>query len=145
MEGLADLERRIAVALERIGQGIAELPLPGEAQDDADQVDVPALQAALASERKQRQLAQMRLDQQDVDITRLRQTVKSLRENLDKLTRSQAQMLPDAAVLDAALQAELQALRAERLSEMAEIETLIAELDPRLDPVTAQPEVPQDA
>lgn len=148
MEGLADLERRIAVALERIRQSIATLTPPEPAKAETPAVDLAALQAELDSERKQRLLAQVRLDQQDVDITRLRQTVKALRENIDKLTRTQTQMLPDVAALDAALRAEVQAMRAERLSEMAELETLMAELDPRLDPQSAHPaaqEVPHDA
>lgn len=76
------------------------------------------------------------LDVQGLDLVRLRKTVGTLRESLQSLRSSQVATLPDTAAINRALLAEVDAMRAERLSEMAELDEIIAELDPLLPPVT---------
>jgi hypothetical protein len=78
------------------------------------------------------------LDVQGLDLVRLRKTVGTLRESLQTLRTAQVATLPDTAAINRALLAEVDAMRAERQSEMAELDEIIAELDPLLQPVTTE-------
>lgn len=79
------------------------------------------------------------LDVQGLDLVRLRKTVGTLRESLQSLRSAQVATLPDTAAINRALLAEVDAMRAERQSELAELDEIIAELDPLLQPVTTPP------
>jgi ribosome recycling factor len=59
-------------------------------------------------------------------MRRMRKTVISLRENLRTLREGQG----DPQLLDKAMLAELDALRATRQSEIAEMDEILAELKP---------------
>lgn len=75
------------------------------------------------------------LDVQGLDLVRLRKTVGTLRESLQSLRSAQVATLPDTAAINRALLAEVDAMRAERQSEMAELDEIIAELDPLVPPM----------
>ncbi len=77
------------------------------------------------------------LDVQGLDLVRLRKTVGTLRESLQSLRAAQVATLPDTAAINRALLAEVDAMRAERQSEMVELDEIIAELDPMLPPLTS--------
>lgn len=162
MQNLTELERRITAALARIGDGISGLS--GGAPGHQD--EVARLQAELDAERKARAALQDRLDAladartvdgatagavadgrvesltrqldvQGIEMVRLRKTVGTLRENLRALRAAQVAGAADPAAINRAMQAELDAIRAERLSEMAELDEIIAELDPLIAPAAA--------
>ena len=154
MQGLAALERRISEALSRIDYGLTKLPAAGAATASPDEAELMALRAELAAERQARAALQAQLetrptggdaaqverltkllDSQGEDLMRLRKTVATLRDSLQALRGAQAAAMPDA--INRAMQAELEALQAERLSEMAELDGIIAELDP-LVPASAE-------
>lgn len=157
MQDLVELERRITDALNRIGAGVEALGAPsGAAEDDA----IARLQADLAAEREttaalRRELAaaqapapalplegdeaalrarieQMtrQLDVQGLEMHRMRKTMVQLRENLRGLRRAQAANLADPEQINRAMQAEIEAMRVARLSEVAELDEIITELTP---------------
>lgn len=163
MQDIAELERRISAALGRIGAGIeAMAPAPvGYAGDDA-----AALRAELAAERAANAelralLAQgaagtgaagaaaelearvermtRQLDVQGIEMVRLRKTVAALRENLRALRQLNSQNVGDAAAINRAMVVELDSIRVQRLSEVAELDEILAELEPLA--ATAQEEV----
>lgn len=162
MKDLAELERRISAALTRIGDGLAALPA-AVAEPAADQsAELEALRAELSAERAARAALQAQLDAgpatgddgakvtalqdqvdrltklldvQGLDLVRLRKTVGTLRESLQSLRSAQVATLPDTAAINRALLAEVDAMRAERQSEIAELDEIIAELDPLVQPV----------
>lgn len=177
MQTIAELERRISAALQRIGDGIeslaapqpapppAEAP-PAEAPKDeaaalADSAAIARLQSELEAERRQTdvlraQLSAARssqpappapvisdadaaariekmtkqLDVQGLELHRMRKTVVQLRENLRGMRRAQTANLADPDQINRAMAAELEAMRVTRLSEVAELDEIIAELDP---------------
>ena len=151
MSDLAEMERRLRAALERIGAGIDQLadqppvaaPPPGAADE------IARLQEMLAAERQARAEAEAerealrlppeggaeverlmrQVDAQSLDNQRLRASVASLREEVRRLSETMAQGVEDAALINHAMQAELEALRAQRASETTEMADILAELD----------------
>jgi len=161
MGEIAELERRITAALERIGAGIIRLPAAsaGAAGDES-----AALQAALAEEkaanaqlierfrtvkaREAQAVSELQarietltgqLDGQGQDLRRMRKAVIQLRETLRAMRAAQVASLPDPDLINKAMLAELEALRETRLGETSEMDAILAELTPLLQ------EVGQDA
>lgn len=158
MQDLAELERRISAALSRIGAGIDALPVAAaSAGGVADQgAEVAALRAELEAERAARAELQARLDAmpaqpatadggdlaervermtrqldvQGIEMVRLRKTVGALRENLRALRTLQQQGIADPAAVNRAMAVELDSIRVQRLSEVAELDEILAELEP---------------
>lgn len=168
MQTIAELERRISAALQRIGDGIeaiaAPSPLAGAtapaetAAEPAADAPIARLQAELEAERRQTevlraQLAAARtsapapvvtdaeaaariekmtqqLDVQGLELHRMRKTVVQLRENLRGMRRAQTANLADPEQINRAMAAELEAMRVTRLSEVAELDEVMAELAP---------------
>ena len=163
MAQIADLEQRIASAFARIAAGVealqaapvavAELP---SAPVDTGEVD--RLQAALDEEsmahaqlaerlkmlRDQDAKSQIalttevatltrQLDAQGLDVQRLSGTVAQLREELRRLREAAEQGMADPQLINRAMLAELEALRATRAVETTEMADIIAALTPILD------------
>lgn len=153
MQDLAELERRISAALARIGAGLDALPVAAPAGGD----EVAALRAELEAERAARADLQARfdamaarpavqgdaaelaervermtrqLDVQGIEMVRLRKTVGALRENLRALRTLQQQGMTDPAAVNRAMAVELDSIRVQRLSEVAELDEILAELEP---------------
>lgn len=72
------------------------------------------------------------LDVQGLELQRMRKTSVSLREQLRQLREAQAAGLPEPHLINKAMLAELDALRATRLTELAELDDIAAALDPHL-------------
>jgi hypothetical protein len=147
MSDIAELERRITAALERIGRGIergpgpAQPPAPGPvvpgadlavliAERDAARAEAQAARDESAQLQAAISLLTRQLDGHGLDMQRMRKTVIQLRETLRGLREAQAAALPDAGLINAALIAELEALRTERQADLIEMEAIIAELKP---------------
>lgn len=156
MKELAELERRINHALDRIAQGIERIPAAeGATVPAADGDEVAALQAALKAEKArtaqlaeklratpresggnatqlQRKIERLtgQLDVQGLELQRLKKTNAQLTETLRALRQATETGIADAGAINRALQAEVEALRAERLAEIAEMDEILAELKP---------------
>jgi hypothetical protein len=158
MQDLGELEQRLAVALDRIGAGIAGLR--ADATPAPDTLGNADLQMALDEERmlsaqlnerlravkeketETQSLASAKLDQMSVqldaqgaELKRMRNTNVQLREVLHILREAAAQGLSDPHLVNRAMLAELEALRATRLTEVAQMDEILAELAPLIEEV----------
>jgi len=139
MSEIAELERRITAALERIGRGMDNLSLRGpDPAPDADLVaerDAARAEALAATARAVECEAEVdrltaELDATGLDLQRLRKTAVQLRETLAALRERQAAGLADPVLLNAAMAAEIEALQQERRAERRELEAILAALQP---------------
>lgn len=153
MQDIAELERRISSALGRISSGLGALQAPAA----ADGADVARLRAELEAERAtsaglrarlearpavaptaatdpdlEARLDRMtrQLDVQGIELVRLRKTVAALRENLRALRQLNSQNVGDPAAINRAMVVELDSIRVQRLSEVAELDEILSELEP---------------
>ena len=157
MQNLTELEQRLATALDRIGTGLAALPAPAailspqitsdlqQALDDERMVSAQLNERLRAVKEKETeakaqhdakldQMSQL-LDSQGSELKRMRNTAVQLREVLRILREASAQGLSDPHLLNRAMLAELEALRATRQTEVAEMDEILAELAPLIEEV----------
>ncbi|MGY6549718.1 MAG: hypothetical protein ACXIU7_12055 [Roseinatronobacter sp.] len=151
MSILADLEMRLGHALDRIGRNAETLTVqpvqdPSEIAALRSQLDAEQARTAQLSEHlnalRQRQdgsfatlekrLARMteQLDVQSLEMLRLKKAnTKLIEANRQLRDGVEAQVIEPSAI-NRALVAELEALRAERAAEVAEMEDILGELKP---------------
>jgi hypothetical protein len=159
MQDITELEKRITAALERIGKGVDRLgrpcspavpPAQAAAGGDA------ALRAQLEEEKvadrpasgppSRRQGAEAKGDLQE-KLDRLTQelgregpgtcsgcaaSTPALREQLEALRTAAAAGVTEPHLINKAMATELEALRATRLTEIAEMDEILAALEPHL-------------
>ena len=150
-----DLKNRLSEALDRVATAVAKLPDPGAlaAQDE----ELETLRAKLAQERgrneelvarvqalkdrQESQVAQMEKDlkaaeAQDAEKSSVMQELKSrvdeLRDQVARLTEANRAMVGDAELVNTAMMAELDAMRASRRADAAEIDDILTDLQPHL-------------
>ncbi|WP_309668161.1 hypothetical protein [Tabrizicola sp.] len=156
MQNITDLEQRITSALERIGKGVDRL----DGAPRAKPVQTPAapdqaLRTQLEEEKTLTAQLQDRLralkdrdsqtglqekidrltqqlDVQGLELQRMRRTTAALREQLALLGQAQASGVTDPQLINKSMVVELDALRATRLTEMAEMDEILAALEPHL-------------
>lgn len=159
MGQIEELEQRIAAAFQRISDGVEALSARGAAAPALEDPDALArLEEELEAERltnaqlneRLRALSNDRsatetalrdeiaaltraLDEQGLDIQRLTSTVTSLREDLRRLREGAEGGVTDPALINRAMLAELEALRATRAAEAHEMADILAALGPVLD------------
>ncbi|MFC7703482.1 hypothetical protein ACFQXB_04660 [Plastorhodobacter daqingensis] len=153
MTDLAELEGRITMALDRIALGLEALPSVPASSGSAEQ-DLPVLQQALEAERDEsnrlaREIEDLRhhLAQQDGaseerarlaaqlevhgrEIQRLRRANGHVRQVIGRLRAALEARVSDPQLVNEAMAAELEALQAARSVDLAEIDEILAELDP---------------
>ncbi len=161
MQEISRLEQRITAALERIGKGVDRLAAAPPAPPPARPAPVPAapadaalraqleeekaltaqLQERLRSlkERESKGDLQQKLDKlthqldvQGLELQRMRRTNLALREQLAALRAAQDSGLTEPQQINKAMAAELDAFRALRLTEIAEMDEILAALEPHL-------------
>jgi hypothetical protein len=157
MQEIVELEGRITAALERIGKGVDRLA-QGARSGSAPAL-APAVEAALRAQLEEEKAlnAQLQeklraarerepkgdliekidrltrqLDVQGLELQRMRRSSAALRDQLSALRAAQAAGAADAHLINKAMAAELDALRAERLTDVAEIDEILAALDPHI-------------
>lgn len=158
MQEIAELERRITAALERIGQGVASLaaaPEPSELPPSMAEAELARLTEALDEERMANAQLNERLrvvrdkdagdkaaleahvadltaqlEAQSVDLNRLRRSAEQMTAEMADL-RDVAQMgVTEPEHINKAMLAELEALRSARTSEAEELAEIVAALNP---------------
>lgn len=162
MQDITELEKRITAALERIGKGMDRLaaqPRPASPSAPAPSGQAPAADAALraqleeekaltaqlqarlraAKEREAKGDLQEKLDRltQELDVKglelqRMRRVNASLREQLEALRTAAASGVTEPHLINKAMATELETLRATRLTEIAEMDEILAALEPHL-------------
>lgn len=154
MSDIAELERRITAALERIGTGVDGM---GAASAAADGNETEALREALEAEKvanaqleervsaiKEKQETtikdmESRIEtlttdaaKHEADAKKLLHVNAQLRESNDALRESNESGVGDAHLINKAMQTDLEALKATRKADLAELETIMAELKPMI-------------
>jgi hypothetical protein len=161
MQDIVELEKRITSALERIGKGVDRLasqprsagpaavsPTPAPAGDaglraqlEEEKALTAQLQARLraATARESKGDLQDKVDRltQELDVKglelqRMRRVNASLREQLEALRSAAASGTTEPHLINKAMATELEALRATRLTEIAEMDEILAALEPHL-------------
>ncbi len=156
MSDVAELERRLSAALERIARGVEQIGAP-EQPDGAPQgaAEIEQLRETLEAERsanaqlelrvvalteKQEKLvagleaevARLRgeLDARDSMIRQVKQVNQRLRESVRALRSEQPDGDAAARAIDQSMRAELDGLRLSRESDRAELDAILRELKP---------------
>lgn len=160
MDGVAEAEQRLAAALGRIGQAAERLgPAGGVMTPRQDHsAEVRRLTEALRGERaanadliekvrevRRRQDAEIRelqerlaqvtaqLDALGLTMQQMRKVNINLREAARTLREAAAGNVADATLVNRTMAAELEALRVSRAAETAELDEILAELEPLID------------
>jgi hypothetical protein len=157
MQDITELEKRITAALERIGKGVDRLgmqprpagsaPTPGaadaalRAQLEEEKSLTAQLQARLRAIKEREAKGDLQekvdrltqeLDVKGLELQRMRRVNASLREQLEALRTSAASGVTEPHLINKAMATELEALRATRLTEIAEMDEILAALEPHL-------------
>lgn len=159
MQDITALEGRITAALERIGKGVDRLSATPRPPAPATPAPPPApdanLRAQLEEEKSLTAQLQDRLrmakekepkgdlqdkidrltqqlDVQGLELQRMRRTATALREQLAALRAAQLSGVTEPQLINKSLITELDALRALRLTEVAEMDEILGALEPHL-------------
>ena len=149
MSDIDELERRINAAFDRIETGLEGLGAPSDGAGETGEAE--ALAQALEDERTanaqleervrrikerqdghiaelERQVAEQReaMAALDRDLQGLRAATRQLRDSNAALREANAEGVGEAELINAAMKAELEALRASRAAEVAEADAILA-------------------
>lgn len=159
MSDIAELERRISAALARIDAGVEALAAvtPAEAAPDVagDEAEIARLAQALEEERtanaqltervraiREKQESTIgalektverlagQIDAAEAEIGRLKQTNEDLTETIRALRATAVAGLAEPDLINRSMMTELEAMRAARAAEIAEMNGILAELKP---------------
>lgn len=157
MQDIAELERRITAALERIGRGVASLATAPESELPASmaEAELARLTEALDEERManaqlnerlrvvrdkdagdraalEAQVADLtaQLEAQSVELNRLRRSAEQLNAEMADLRDVAELGVTEPEHINKAMLAELESLRAARTSEAEELAEIVAALNP---------------
>ena len=145
MSEIEQLGSRLAAAMERIAVGVATLEAAQDIPDTSSE-ETAALQAALEEEKlanaqlqeRVRKLSQQeaapaasteRIEALDLELQRLRKATDELRASNAALREANAAGVGDPHLINKAMMAELEALRATRAADVAEADTILSALD----------------
>ncbi|EAQ01483.1 hypothetical protein OB2597_01302 [Pseudooceanicola batsensis HTCC2597] len=131
MSEIDELQRRLAVAMDRIGQGIGAIGEPRPAPG-ADANALEDMRKALAEARAARTGLETRLAELSAEVDRLRQTNENLLELSQALRAANEARLGDAELIDRTMAAELESLRAAQAVSEAEARAILDALAPLL-------------
>lgn len=161
MQEIAELERRITAALERIGRGVESLGTGGLVSDAVgSSAGVQALNEALQEEQManaqlserlrvvhekdaaekavveaELAAANAQLATQAQELSRLRRTMAQLNSELSELRVVASEGVVEPEHINRAMLAELDALRTARASEAEELGDIVAALNPLIEEV----------
>jgi chromosome segregation ATPase len=148
MSDIAELERRVSRALDRISDAVAQIPAGGgEDLSEALAAEREAnaqLEARVAAikERQETKVAMLEAEvrelraallDRDAEVQRMREVNAGLRDSNAALREANAAGLADASLVNAAMEAELAALRATADARRAEIDEILARLEPLIE------------
>lgn len=150
MSDISDLERRITSALDRATKALEQLSVQSEeagpdlsAELEAERVANRQLEERVrAIKEKQettvtaleREVADLKeaLTLRDGEVQQIRSVNAALRETNTALREANAKGLAEPSLIDQAMSSELESLRVARSAQQAEIEEILATLEPVL-------------
>jgi len=149
MNDISDYERRIAGALERASKAIHELTamqsdgdVEGmKAELDAERVANAQLEERVRAIKEKQETTVAGLEAEvvrlkelvqsrDGEVQRMRSVNEELRSSNAALRKANSQGLADSDLINSGMMSELETLRAERAAERAEIDEVLATLEP---------------
>jgi chromosome segregation ATPase len=148
MSNIDELQRRITSAMDRVARGVERISAAPGGPDEAtlqaleeERVVTAQLservralrqrsESELAGLRAQVEETQARMIQLDVELQRLRRANRQLGENCAALQAANAEGVGDPELINQAMQAELEGLRAARAVDVAESSAILAALRP---------------
>ncbi|MEM6371855.1 MAG: hypothetical protein AAF727_03620 [Pseudomonadota bacterium] len=163
MSEIDALQQRLAAAMDRIATGVSSLEagsgadttaLQSELDDEkvanaqlqervrkmAERQDAAVAEAKAASEAVQTRVAAM-----DLELQRLRKANDQLRQSNAALRTANEEGVGEPHLINKAMLAELEGLRAARAADVAEASSIIGALTPLLDQIEVQGEENTDA
>ena len=163
MSDIDELQRRITAAMDRIAAGVSAAGGTGGTDSAAltRAVEEETLANAQLTERLRtlsarhdaavqdaktaREAADARVTALDLELQRLRKVNDQLRQSNTDLRNANQEGVGDPHLINAAMMAELEALRATRAADVAEATSIISALTPLLDQLDAPQEEDTDA
>lgn len=159
MSDIAELERRLTAALDRIGAGLESLDGAPAAPEEpaADPAEVTQLREELEAERtavaqleERVRALRTQMDEREAEVraeieaaqvaardgnaqlTQARRTVQMLQEALDKLRAAAETGVVEPHMINQAMQSELEGLRVMRATDRAELDAVLDALEPHV-------------
>ncbi len=154
MNDIAELERRITAALDRAGQAMDRLSFGGGSGNDGGDADLASeLEAERVAnaqleervraikEKQETTLAKLEsevarlraaVETRDGELGRMRSVNSELRASNQTLRDANSQGLAEPHLVNSSMMSELEALRAAQASDRAEIDDILATLEPAL-------------
>ena len=148
MSEIAELERRITSAMDRIARGLEGLGTGGDAGEaaalrqalDDEKLVTAQLEERLRTLRQRQDEAAARLTAEledarstlarlDGEVQRLRKANAQLGENVARLREANAEGVAEPHLINKAMLAELEGLRAARAADVAEADAILSTLD----------------
>ncbi|MFD2739834.1 hypothetical protein ACFSUD_09660 [Sulfitobacter aestuarii] len=145
MSDIEELQRRITAAMDRMARGVDRMAAAPDAETERALEEERIANAQLSERvrvlkaRAEEGTAQMgakveedaaRMAQLDLELQRLRRANEELTRACAALQAANAEGLADAGLINAAMQAELEALRAARAADVAEASSILGALGP---------------
>ena len=156
MSDISELEGRITAALDRIGQGLEALgpkPDPGAAEElqklrsalEEERVANAQLEERVRAIREKQESTVARLGEEverlrkaleegEAGVAHLRKVNSELRANNTALREAVAQGLAEPHLVNKSMMAELESLRATQAADRSELDAILAELAPLVEP-----------
>lgn len=129
MSEIDELQQRIGAALDRIGKGLATLgPAQGDLQSDAQpsENNSKALTDALTA----KSALETHLADMERVIARLKKSNDQLRDSNEALRSANEAQVGDSQLINAALSAEVESLRAAHAASQTEVRAILDALTP---------------
>lgn len=163
MSDIEELQRRITAAMDQVAFGLDKLGAASAAPDvDAVQLlederianaqlqeRVRSLRnksdAELAALRAQLEEGDARMAQLDIELQRVRRANAQLSDACAALRAANTEGVGDPHLINKAMLAELEALRAARAADVAEASVILASLQPLVEAATTTPDAKGDA
>ncbi len=163
MSEIDALQQRLTAAMDRIATGVGNLSNGAGAETDAlraalddEKIANAQLQervrkmaerqdAALAEAKAASEAVQTRVAAMDLELQRLRKANDQLRQSNAALRTANEEGVGEPHLINKAMLAELEGLRAARAADVAEASSIIGALAPLLDQIDVQGEENEDA
>ncbi|MEP3918412.1 hypothetical protein [Ascidiaceihabitans sp.] len=161
MSDIEELQRRITAAMDRVAVGLdglgtdtgADTTELEQALEDEKTVNAQLSEriraltqrqdADLAAAKAQADIVTGRLTEMDTELQRLRSANNALRQSNEDLRQANEAGVGDAHLINKAMMAELEGLRATRAADVSEMNTIIDTLTPLIQTENQTPSEPQ--
>lgn len=162
MSNIEELQRRITAAMDQVAFGLDKLGAASSGPDEETQRQLEDERTAnaqlqervrslrtkseteLAALRTQTEAGEARIAQLDIELQRVRRANAQLTDACAALRDANTEGVGEPHLINKAMLAELEALRAARAADVAEASTILASLTPLLEAASTATDTPQE-